>query len=140
MPMKLMHRNPARRNRRIGQTQVGRVQNGRAVERWNRIFTDDIWTKLSEANSGCIVMKENPSGGFLHPCTGEEYLSVLEELPDAVAEPVRAIVLRRLPKLDERKGITARKRYFCVILNSFPKSLEMSWSATNKSIKKRCRH
>lgn len=77
----------------------------------------------------CRVFVENPSGDFYHPCQGHEYLSVLERLPAEIRRPVRAIILRRTPKLDVRLGIEARMRFCCVILNSFPRSNEMVWTA-----------
>ena len=121
--------NPMRRNRKIGLTQGGRVRSGRASEKWSRIFTRDVWEKLSLENhhQGCRVYVENPSGDFAHPCQGHEYLSVLERLPTEIRQPVRAIVLRRTPKLDVRLGIEARMRFGCVILNAFPRSNEMVW-------------
>ena len=123
-------RNPARRSRKIGKTQGGRVQGGRAREKWSHLFTDDIWTRLSEASGSLVVLRENPSRDFFHPCSGDEYLAVLDALPREISEPVRAIVLRRTSKLDEALGVEARKRYSCLILNSFPKSLEMTWRHT----------
>lgn len=124
-------RNPMRRSRKIGLTQGGRVQDGRASEKWSRVFTRDVWEKLSihRRGQGCRVLQENPSGAFYHPCEGWEYLSVLERLPPGFREPVRAIVLRRTPKLDARLGIEARMRFGCVILNAFPRSNQMVWTA-----------
>jgi hypothetical protein len=123
-------RNAERRSRKIGQTQGGRVQGGRAEEKRSRIFTNDVWDRLSELEGPWIVLRENPSRNYFHPCTGEEYLDVLRELSEDLTESVRAIVLRRLSKLDEALGIDARKRYRCIILNSFPKSLEMAFPRT----------
>ena len=54
---------------------------------------------------------------------------MLERLPAEIREPVRAIVLRRTPKLDARLGIEARMRFDCVILNAFPRSNQMGWTA-----------
>src|SRR6516165_6639482 len=94
-------RDPMRRSRKIGLTQGQR----------------------------CRVLRENPSGAFYHPCQGHEYLSVFERLPAEFRQPVRAIVLRRTPKLDARLGIEARMRFGCVILNAFPQSNQMVWTA-----------
>lgn len=121
-------RNPIRRSRNIGKTQGGRVKDGRAYEKWSRIFTQDIWTKLSESGEKWQVLRENASRDFYHPCDGSDYLALLNRLPEQITNNVRAIVLRRTPKLDEAWGVEARKRYFCVILNSFRKSREMVWS------------
>jgi hypothetical protein len=65
-------RNPMRRSRKIGLTQGGRVRDGRASEKWCRVFTRDVWEKLSihQDCQGCRVIKENPSGAFYHPCQG----------------------------------------------------------------------
>ena len=121
-----MH-NPMRRSRKIGLTQGGRVRDGRAAEKWSRVFSRDIWEKLSihRRDQGVRVLEENPSGAFYHPCQGHEYLSVLERLPAQLRQPVRAIVLRRTPKLDARLGVEARMRFGCVILNAFPRSDEI---------------
>lgn len=121
-------RNPVRRSRKIGRTQGGRVQDGRAYEKWSRVFSQDIWTRLSEDPAeGCRVLRENPSRDHYHPCSGNEILEVLGRLPARHADPVRAIVLRRTPKLDEKLGVEARLRYACVILNSFPCSRSIVW-------------
>ena len=120
-----------RRSRKIGLTQGGRVRDGRASEKWSRIFSRDVWEKLSMYQHGqdCRVLTENPSGAFYHPCQGQKYLSALERLPAEFRQPVRAIVLRRTPKLDTRLGIEARMRFGCVILNAFPRSNQMVWAA-----------
>lgn len=123
-----MMRNPVRRSRNIGKTQGGRVKDGRAYEKWSRVFTQDVWTKLSESGDKWQLLRENPSRDFYHPCKGPEYIDVLQRLPMELTNNLRAIVLRRTPKLDAKLGVDARKRYFCVILNSFPKSGEMIWS------------
>jgi hypothetical protein len=124
-------RNPMRRSRKIGLTQGGRVRDGRASEKWSRVFTRDVWEKLSihQQGQGCRVLKENPSGAFYHPCQGLEYLSVMRRLPAEFCQGVKAIVLRRTPKLDARLGIEARRRFGCVILNAFPRSNQMVWTA-----------
>jgi hypothetical protein len=43
-------KNPIRRSRKIGKTQGGRVKDGRANEKWSRIFPEDVWMRLSESN------------------------------------------------------------------------------------------
>ncbi|MBN2210622.1 MAG: hypothetical protein JW709_04425 [Sedimentisphaerales bacterium] len=122
-------RNPIRRNRKIGKTQGGRVKDGRAQEKLNRVFSDNIWQALSRLPEGskCRVLAENPSRNYYHPCTGDEYLAVLKQLPACLANHVKAIVLRRTSKLDVRLGVEARRRFSCVILNAFPTSNEMTW-------------
>lgn len=124
-------RNPIRRSKKIGRTQGGRVKDGKPRKKWSRVFTRDIWEALSEPSDddGCRLLVENPSRDFIHPCSAEEYLGLLERLPRELARPVKAIVLRRTPKLDLKAGIDARKTYSCVILNSFPASLELCWSS-----------
>jgi hypothetical protein len=125
-----MH-NPSRRSRKIGITQGGRVRDGRASEKWSRLFTRDVWQKLStpQPGQGCRLLVENPSGASYHPCEAEAYLSVLQRLPAEVSRCVRAIVLRRTPKPDERLGVEARMRFGCVIINAFPRSNQMTWSS-----------
>ena len=115
-------KNPIRRSRKIGKTQGGRVQDGKASEKWSRIFTEDIWMRLSESNLKWQILKENPSRDYYHPCQGDEYIEVLKQLPRKETDGLRAIVLRRTPKFDLKLGIEAQQRYYCVILNSFPKS------------------
>ncbi len=116
--------NPARRNRNIGKTQGGRVMNGRATEKWSRFFTQDIWTKLSTSKEKWKVLTENPSRDYYHPCKANEYLEVLKQLPDEYTENVKAIILKRTSKSDQKLLVEARRRYDCVILNAFPKTNE----------------
>jgi hypothetical protein len=120
--------NPIRRNRNIGKTQGGRVQNGKASEKWSRFFNRNIWQKLSEENSTFQILKENTSREYYHPCNGIEILEVLNKLPKSETECVRAIVLRKISKTDEKFGVEARRRWSCVILNSFPKNNRMTWT------------
>jgi len=108
------------------------VKNGRACEKWSRIFTQDIWTRLSESNDKWKVLRENPSRNLYHPCNANEYLDVLKQLPDRDTEYVKAIVLRRTTKYDQRLGIDARIKYCCVLLNAFPKTNEMIWETKPK--------
>jgi hypothetical protein len=118
-------RNPIRRNRNIGKTQGGRVKDGRAVEKVSRAFPLDVWDKLSEEAGKWHVLRENPSGSFFHPCSGEDYIGVLERLPAKLTSPVKAIVLRRTPKREFALAIEAMKVRSCVLMNSFPRSMEM---------------
>jgi hypothetical protein len=121
--------NPTRRNRNIGKTQGGRVKDGRAVEKRSRIFTNSIWRILSEreVTKGFIILRENPSAEYYHPCTPSEIETVIRRFPRRFTESLRAVVLRRLTKLDERRGVEARRRFSCIILNSFPKSNRIYW-------------
>lgn len=63
-------------------TQGGRVMNGRATEKWSRLFTRTTWTKLSERDDGLIIIRENPSRDYLHPCAPTQIREVLAQLPD----------------------------------------------------------
>lgn len=122
--------NPTRRSRNIGKTQGGRVTDGRAVEKWSRFFGHNIWSKLSdlpEGQSGFMGLSENPSRGFYHPCTIDEYRTVLEKLPSDLTNGLRAIVLRRTSSQDHRLGIEARRRFSCVLINAFPVDNRMVW-------------
>jgi len=121
--------NPTRRNRKIGKTQGGRVKGGRAVEKSSRVFTDTVWRRLSEEErtTGYVILSENPSANYYHPCTPSEIETVIKRLPKRVTKHLRAVVLRRLTKLDERRGTEARCRFCCVILNAFPKSNRVDW-------------
>jgi hypothetical protein len=119
--------NPIRRSRKIGETQGGRVKNGKAVEKWSRVFSPTVWRRLSEGHEGILVLRENPSKGYLHPCSAEQVLEVIGRLPTETTEFIKAVVLRRLPQLDEASGIEARRRCDCIILNSFPSDLRMVW-------------
>lgn len=104
------------------------MKGGQAREKASRLFTQDIWTRLSEDSPLWRVLEENPSRDYFHPCAGEDCHKVLSRLPVQLTDSVKAIVLRRLPRLDERLGIEARKRYYCVIMNSFPRSLSLDWA------------
>ena len=121
-------KNSIRRNKNIGKTQGGRVQNGKAYEKWSRFFNRDIWQKLSEENDVLQILKENPSKNYYHPCTDNEIIDVLNKLPKSETEYVRAIVLRKISKRDEKLGVEARRRWKCVILNPFPRNNKMIWT------------
>lgn len=124
-------RQPTRRSRKIGLTQGGRIRDGRPSEKPSRVFVRDIWDRLSTApaDGRPVVLRENPSRAYFHPCRGDEYLAVFERLPLGLRGGLRAVVLRRTPKLDAESGVEARKRFRCVILNAFPKSLLMTWDS-----------
>ena len=124
-----MH-NPIRRSRKIGKTQGGRVNfDGKATEKWSRSSQhQDLYTRLSENGDRWQILRENPSRDYYHPCSGEDYVGVLRRLPPVYADRVAAILLSKLSKKDERRGIDARRRYRCVLMNAFPKSNEMAWS------------
>ena len=122
-------RRPHRRSRKIGLTQGGRVMNGRAEEKPSRFFTRTIWEKLSYENDlHWAVLRENPSRDYFHPCNAQSIRKVLTVLPEHLTEDVRAVVLRRTPKVDQELGIEARRRYFCVVLNSFPRDMRSRWT------------
>ena len=120
-------RNPIRRSRNIGKTQGGRVKDGRAREKWDRVFTQDVWTRLSEGDEKWQILTENPSRWYYHPCSGEEYVGVLARLPEDLTSEVKTIILRRKSKLDEKLGVEARQRYYCMIMNALPISNEYVW-------------
>jgi len=120
--------NPVRRNRKIGKTQGGRVRDGRSVEKRSRVVTQDIWTRLSEApEKGFIVLRENPSRDYFHPVTEDDIRSALSRLPKRVVRPLKAVLLSRLSARDAWRGVEARRRYQCVVLYAFPRSMEMVW-------------
>ncbi len=120
-------RNPIRRNRNIGKTQGGRVKNGRADEKWSRVFPQNLWESISNESGGWRFFAENPSKHYYHPCKPKEYLAVLERLPSHQTEYVKGIILRRVSKRDEKFNVEARRRYSCVILNAFPKKRQYSF-------------
>ncbi len=123
--------NPIRKSKKIGKTQGGRVKDGKPFEKWSKgYFSNDIWTKLSESDEKWIFHLENPSKNFFHPCRKQDYIGVLKALPADLTNNVKAILLPRISKLDEKIGVEARRRYHCVIINPFPKSMEMIWDYT----------
>lgn len=120
--------NPIRRNKNIGKTQGGRVKDGRAYEKWSHVFSQGVWTRLSESNQKWQVFRENPSRNLYHPCNGDEYLEVLKQLPEEYTEHVKAIVLRRTTKSHQKRCVEASLQFRCVIMNAFPKNNEMVWT------------
>ena len=118
---------PTRRSKKIGLTQGGRVSNGKPAEKWSRLFPPSTWEKLSDETDGLRIIKENPSKKYFYPCSPAQIQSVLSKLPHNLTEDIRAIVLRRIPKIDEKLLIDARRRYQCIILNSFSRDLKMIW-------------
>ncbi len=119
-------RKPVRRSRKIGLTQGGRVSDGRAREKWSRIFGNDVFQKLSETDlQRWHVIRENPSREYYHPCSRAEIHGVLKQLPESLTSNVRAIILRRMPKDDAEALIEARCRWSCIVLNAFPRSNQL---------------
>ena len=125
-------RNPTRRSRNIGTTQGGRVKNGRATEKWSRLFPENKWQQISESETTWQTFVENPSKAFYHPCNPSDYLSVLRRLPSRHTQDIKGIILRRTPKRDSRLGIDAWRRYSCIIMNAFPSSNKFTYSYTPK--------
>lgn len=125
-------RNPTRRSRNIGKTQGGRVKNGRAEQKWSRLFPENKWNQISESKTAWQTFVENPSKDFYHPCSPSDYLSVLRRLPSRHTENVKGIILRRTPKRDLRLGIDAWRRYSCIIMNAFPSSNKLTYSCRQK--------
>ena len=124
---KKMH-SPTRRGKKIGLTQGGRVWNGEPHEKWSRVFPPNTWEQLSNATGELRIVEENPSKNYFHPCSPGQIRSVLNELPTTLTEEIRAIVLRRVPRIDEKLMIDARRQFQCIILNSFPRNLRIIWA------------
>lgn len=103
------------------------MKGGEAEEKRSRVFPRNVWAELSDLSGPCKVFVENPSRNYFHPCAGSEYLELLSRLPAESSRDVRAIVLRRTSKRDERLTVEARKRFSCILLNSFPRSLVTVW-------------
>lgn len=82
-------RNPIRRSRKIGETQGGRVTSGVPQKKASRIFTRDIWARLSdeEIHEGYWVLVENPSRDYFHPIGEAEIRTTLEKLPNKLTAP-----------------------------------------------------
>ena len=122
-------KNPIRRSRNIGKTQGGRVKGGRAYEKWNRSgYLHNIYAQLSDSNDTWQLFKDNPSKSYFHPCEGGEYFNVLRKLPGELTKYVKAIILPRMSKYDERYAVEAKRRYDCIIMNPFPKNMKVVWS------------
>jgi len=120
--------NPIRRSKNIGRTQGGRVRNGVAIEKESRAFPQTIWRQLSEAPDGVYsIFSENPSRDYYHPCSPEQVRAVLSRLPRRLTRDLRAVILRRLPRSDRERGVEARRRMQCIVLNAFPVSNEVDW-------------
>lgn len=132
-------RNPIRRNRKIGRTQGGRVKDGRAQEKIDRVFPGGVWRSVSAEAGQVRVLRENPARDFYHPCEPEEYLELLRRLPPKLSEPLGQIVLRRVSKRDAAVGIEGRAYRACILLNSFPKDRRF-WIGTRKSARSYVRH
>ena len=124
-------RNPIRRNKNIGKTQGGRVKDGSASEKASRIFSRHIWSRLSdeEVTDGFVVLSENPSRDYFHPVSEAEIRKTLHLMPNKLTKYLRAVVMPRLSVTDKLRGVEARRRYSCIILNPFPKTLRVLWSA-----------
>lgn len=123
-----MVNNPSRRSRKIGLTQGGRVKAGTAMEKDSRTFPQSIWRQLSEDAGGVYrVLRENPSRNFYHPCTEQQVRSVLSHIPKRHTRHLRAVVFRRPPIKDQERGVEARRRMSCIVLNAFPVSNEIDW-------------
>ena len=121
-------RNPVRRNKNMGKTQGGRVKDGRASEKWSRMFPENKWQQISNGNLIWQTFVENPSKNYYHPCKPEDYLEVLQRLPARHTIGVKGIILRRIPKRDLKLGIDAWRRWSCIIMNCFPLSKRYVYS------------
>lgn len=123
-------RNPARRSKKIGLTQGGRVKGGVAEEKQSRKFyAQNVWWDLSNipAGSDIVFITENPSRDYCHPCTEEEIRRTLKLLPRSHSKYLNAVVFKRPSADDIARGVEARRRFSCVILNAFPASNETYW-------------
>jgi hypothetical protein len=121
-------RNPVRRNKNIGKTQGGRVNNGHAYEKWSRSeFLNNIFAQFSEQDEKWQLYCQNPSRDYFHPCEGFEYIQVINSLPEELTENLKAIVLPRISKYDAKYGVDAKRRYSCILMNPFPTTMEMIW-------------
>ena len=120
-------RNATRRSRKIGLTQGGRVKHGHAREKRSRLFPQSTWEKLSVESDSLLVVRENPSRAYIHPASPAEIRETLGRLSTDLTEDIRAVILRRVPKVDEKNLVEARKQHSCVILNAFPRDLRMVW-------------
>ena len=98
------------------------------MEKSSRLFSQSTWKKLSDEAEGLRIIRENPSKAYIHPASPAQVQAVLNRLPPDIIEGIRAIVLRRMPKADQRSLVDARKRHSCIILNAFPRDLRMVWS------------
>ena len=103
------------------------MKNGRAVEKWSRVFSQGVWRQLSNSSESLHLFTENPSRGFYHPRSTDEYVQLLSQLPLELTQGVRAIVLRRASKPDAKFGVEARRRFRCILINSFPYSRIIDW-------------
>jgi hypothetical protein len=132
-------RNPIRRSRKIGKTQGGRVSSGRAREKLSRRQSaHDIYARISKESDSLQFIADNPSKGFFHPCSEEDYLKILGRLPVKISGSVKAIIMPRISNSDRDRGVEAKRRYDCVIMNPFPASMTMEWG--RKPEKKVIRH
>jgi hypothetical protein len=95
------------------------------MEKFSRLFSTSTWEKLSNGSDTLSIIRENLSKAYIHPASPKQILDVLDRLPSELTSCIKAVVLRRLPKSDEEKLVEARIRYFCIILNSFPRDLRM---------------
>lgn len=121
-------RNPTRRSKKIGLTQGGRVKDGKAYQKWSRYFTQSTWRKLTNENANeLVIIRENPSRDYFHPCTKTEVKATLDRLPKSMTKNINVIVLRRITVDDEMRGVEASNVFGCIVLNSFPKDLCMRW-------------
>ncbi len=123
-------RNPLRRSKKIGLTQGGRVTDGVAEEKHSRKFDEqNVWWALSNLpeEQGLVFIIENPSRDYYHPCTEEEIRRTLKLLPRRDSKHLKAVVFKRPSADDVSRGVEARRRYSCVLLNAFPVSNKICW-------------
>jgi hypothetical protein len=115
------------------------VKNGNAVEKRSRRFSRDVWSRLSdeELNAGYVVLADNPSRDFFHPVCEDEIRRTLDRMPRKLTRHLRAVVMPKISDSDLQRGVEARRRFSCIILNPFPKTLRTFWSPYPPSEKSR---
>jgi len=122
--------NPTRRSRNIGKTQGGRVKDGTAAEKRSRRSPRTLWSRLSEEehSEGYTVLSDHPSRDYFHPVSEADIRTTLARMPKRLTRSLRAVLLPRIAAGDVIRGIEARRRYLCIILNPFPKTLHQFWT------------
>jgi hypothetical protein len=118
--------NPIRRNRNIGTENAGYGQNNRLVipEKWTESrryyekLKNPVFVPITVWSAPLHVVVEPPLPGFVHACTVEDIIHLLEFIPAAHFSDIRMIVLRQ-PKRKERilSLVWGRWQYFSEIGN-----------------------
>ena len=106
------------------------MTDGNATEKSSRVVPRDVWARLSdeEVSDGYLVLIDNPSRDFFHPVSDAEIRATLDRLPNRLTEYLRAVVLPRMSVTDQVRGVEARRRNCCIVLNPFPKDCRIFWT------------